>query len=315
MRTSVAGLNLVMTTLGLNSKSDVHKRCRLLIVDDKPDNLVALEAVLNDEYDLISANSGAEALEELEKHDVDVILLDIQMPHMDGYETARRIKQIDRLKNIPIIFVTAIFTDNPYIRKGYEAGAVDYFTKPFDPDILRLKVKIYASFRQRDVLLKERERRIKESEELLKAGRKLSAILETLPVGVIIADKEGGIVQTNDAVLKMWKSFEPFENDAYGMFLQWWSHDGHLVKEAFSRTLRTGESTHNEIIQLKGFDGTPQMIFTSVSPLRGLKDEIVGAAAVIQDITEHKRIEQDMEQRILKLISLGVGFEQSSREV
>jgi len=122
-----------------NSNLDLDKsplrKSTLLLVDDKPENLIALAAVLaGPQYHLISANSGEEALELLEKNEVDLILLDIQMPGMDGYETARKIKQMERYQNTPIIFITAIFTENPHIKKGYQAGAIDYFTKPFDPD-------------------------------------------------------------------------------------------------------------------------------------------------------------------------------------
>src|SRR5438552_559652 len=109
----------------------------LLLVDDKPANLLALEAVLKEDgYTIILANSGKEALDLLKEKEVDLILLDIQMPGMDGYETARRIKQMPACQNIPIIFITAIFTENPYVKKGYEVGAIDYFAKPFDPDLL-----------------------------------------------------------------------------------------------------------------------------------------------------------------------------------
>jgi PAS domain S-box-containing protein len=281
------------------------------MVDDNAANLLALESVLKGEgYHLLSAPSGQKALDLLKDNEVDVILLDIQMPDLDGYEVARRIKEIPHCRNIPIIFITAIFTEDPHIRKGYEAGAVDYFTKPFDPEILKLKIAIYASFRQRDILLKEKEKRIKESEELLKAGHKLSAILETMPVGVIIANVEGRIVQTNDVVLKIWKSVEPIENDSYGDFINWWSHSGQIFKEMFVQVIDSGASTHNKIIEIKCFDETSRTVLSSISPLRGLDDHIVGAVAVIQDITEHKRIEKDLEQRIMKLISLGVEFEQ-----
>jgi PAS domain S-box-containing protein len=286
----------------------------LLIVDDKPENLLALEAVLKSEgYDLISAHSGEEALSILEAREVDVILLDIQMPKMDGYQTAKSIKQLESCQNTPIIFITAIFTENPHIKKGYQAGAIDYFTKPFDPDILRMKVGIYASFRQRDALLKEREARIRESEELLAAGRKLSEVLETLPVGVVIADVQGGIFQINDEMLRILESDKPLETDSYGEFLEWWAHEGRIIKTSFSKALDTGQSTHNEFIKIKCFNGAFKSVLSSVSPLRGLDNQIVGAVAVLQDISEHKKIGEDMEQRILKLLSLGVEIEQTSK--
>jgi len=142
-------------------------KSNLLLVDDRPDNLLVLEAVLGSGYDLIQAHSGQEALKFLKDMTVDLILLDVQMPSMDGYETAQRIKQIEHCQNIPIILISGIFTEDPHVKKGYECGAVDYFTKPFDPRVLRKKVAIYASLKQKDALLKEKEQRIRELEERL----------------------------------------------------------------------------------------------------------------------------------------------------
>jgi CheY-like chemotaxis protein len=298
----------------LRSSPDSVINTTLVLVDDRPENLIAMEAVLAGEsYRIVSLDSGKALLDYLERsNEVDIILLDVQMPEMDGYETARRVKKMERCRNIPIIFVTAIFNEDPHVRKGYEAGAVDYFTKPFDPEILRMKISIYASFRQKDVLLKERERRIRQSEELLKAGRKLSAVLETLPIGVIISDSRGRIIQTNDSVLRIWGSPKPHENDAYGDFLQWWDSNGKTVKEALARSVATGSPTHNDILHITGIDRAPKTVLSSVSPLRGVDNQIVGAAAVVQDITEHREIERDLEQRILKLITLGVELEQTA---
>src|SRR5678816_2213059 len=129
---------------------------RVLAVDDTPSNLVALDAVLSRNYAMVEANSGTAALAMLE-HDpnFDVILLDVSMPIIDGYETATRIKKLPGCEDIPIVFITAVYNEAPHVKRGYAAGGIDYFTKPFDPDILRLKVGIYAAFRHR---LAERER-------------------------------------------------------------------------------------------------------------------------------------------------------------
>ena len=93
---------------------------QILIVDDRPDNLVAMEAVLGDspEYVLVMASSGAEAIQKVEQNDFALILLDIQMPKMDGYQTAQRIKQLERGKDVPIIMVTAIYREDPNITTG-----------------------------------------------------------------------------------------------------------------------------------------------------------------------------------------------------
>jgi response regulator RpfG family c-di-GMP phosphodiesterase len=143
----------------------------VLIVDDHPENLQVLDALLGTKYRLVRAHSGLEALNLLEENSVDLILLDIEMPGMDGYQTAQRIKLMEHCRNIPIIFISGIFTEDPEIRKGYAYGAIDYFTKPFDPAILRRKVAIYTSLRQKDALLEEMEERVRELEELLHKNR------------------------------------------------------------------------------------------------------------------------------------------------
>ena len=313
---SPATPNLVSAPIPARLKGQLRPT-KLLLVDDKPANLLALEAVLESpDYTLIRAQSGPEALAQLHAHpDIALILLDVQMPGMDGMETARRIKEIPACQDIPIIFITAIFTEDPFVKRGYEAGAVDYFSKPFDPEILRLKVGIYASFRQKASLLKDKERQLRESEELLRTGRKLSGILESLRVGVIITDAHGRVCQTNDEVLNILKSVDQLRTDSYGEFLEWWDHDGQLLKGRegpLMRSLLKGDVSHNELVQLNCFDRSTKSVFASTSPLRGLDGHIVGAVLVIQDVTAQKEIEEDIEKRILQLVSLGVEFEEAA---
>lgn len=290
----------------------------VLAVDDKRANLLALDAVLGADYSLLFATSGSEALQILEETPgVSVILLDIQMPEMDGFETARRIKEIERCRNIPVIFITAVYSEDPYIKKGYEVGAIDYFSKPFDPDILKIKVGIYASARRTAELLAEKERRLRDYEELLAMGRKLSGVLDSLPVGVIISDVAGRICQTNEEASRIWEFVDPMDNDSYGDFFEWWTHDGRSFRQDRRSTsplmlaLREGKSTHNETIHVKCMNGMIKTILSSVSPLRGLDHQIVGAINVIHDVTEHRMIEEDMEERILNLISSGVAMKQT----
>jgi len=144
-------------------------RARVLIVDDRPANLVALEALLGDTYDLVKACSGLDALEFLQQASVDVILLDIEMPGLDGFETTRRIKAMPDRQDIPVILISGIFTEDPHIRKGFESGAVDYFTKPFDSKILRTKLEWYASMRQKDALIRDQAAKIAALEHSLNA--------------------------------------------------------------------------------------------------------------------------------------------------
>lgn len=290
-------------------------KANVLAVDDTPANLVALEAILRRDFQLVFANSGQEAISILEtRSDIDVILMDLQMPNMDGFEAARRIKTLPGREDIPIVFITAVFRDDPFVRKGYEVGGVDYFAKPFDPDLLRLKLSIYASFRQKAAFLRERERQIRETEGLLSAGRKLSAVLESLPAGVLISDPQGRICQINDEVSRICKMTDVVKNDAYGYILSWWNSSGQMFKGEegpLTRALRSGQSSHNVLLQITCLDGTPKTISSSTSPLFGLDAQVVGAVIVIQDVTESRRIEADLEHRITRLVSLGVELEQS----
>src|SRR5215467_11725187 len=118
---------------------------KVLLVDDRRDNLVALAAILQGlSVEPIAVDSGDAALKRLLMDDFAVILMDAQMPNMDGFETARRIKERERTRNVPIIFLTAADRDAELALRGYAAGAVDYLTKPLDPWVLRSKVSVFA---------------------------------------------------------------------------------------------------------------------------------------------------------------------------
>jgi PAS domain S-box-containing protein len=136
------------------------------MVDDRLENLVALEAVLQPlGHRLVRATSGREALRHLLRMDFAVILMDVQMPEMNGFETVSLIKGRPRSRDIPIIFLTAISKEEHYVTSGYSAGAVDYIFKPFQPEILRSKVNVFV-----DLYLKQRE--IERQGELLRASQR-----------------------------------------------------------------------------------------------------------------------------------------------
>jgi CheY-like chemotaxis protein len=123
----------------------VTDRAKILMVDDRPENLLALEAILGPmDLELVRANSGEEALRALLQADFALILLDAQMPGMDGFDTAARIKRRTRTKDVPIIFLTAFGEDPSSSYRGYVAGGADYISKPFDPWILRAKVQVFV---------------------------------------------------------------------------------------------------------------------------------------------------------------------------
>ncbi|OIV36868.1 response regulator [Mangrovactinospora gilvigrisea] len=132
------------------------QKAKILLVDDRPENLLALEAILSAlDQTLVRAASGEEALKALLTDDFAVILLDVQMPGMDGFETAAHIKRRDRTRDIPIIFLTAINHGPHHTFRGYAAGAVDYISKPFDPWVLRAKVSVFVDLWVKNCQLRE----------------------------------------------------------------------------------------------------------------------------------------------------------------
>jgi CheY-like chemotaxis protein len=141
---------------------------RILLVDDREENLLALEAILGGlGHELIRATSGEQALKYLLGDDVSLILLDVQMPDMDGYDTAAHIKSRPRTQDIPIIFLTAIDREAHQAYRGYAAGAVDFLAKPFDPWVLRAKVEVFLG-------LQQERRRL--TEQALDLRRRLEAV-------------------------------------------------------------------------------------------------------------------------------------------
>lgn len=126
---------------------------RILIVDDEPNNLQLLRQILKEDYSLVFAKNGLEALSAVEKHKPDLILLDIMMPEMDGYETCRRLKESSETESIPVIFVTAMSDIRDEFR-GFEAGAVDYIVKPLSAPVVRARVKTHLSLVRVKVLEK-----------------------------------------------------------------------------------------------------------------------------------------------------------------
>jgi signal transduction histidine kinase len=130
-------------------------RANILLVDDRPENLLALEAVLEPlGQNLVRAASGEEALKRLLTDDFAVILLDVQMPGLDGFDTAAHIKSRDKTRDIPIIFITAINREPHHAMKGYGSGAVDYIAKPFEPWLLQAKVRVFLDLHEKNELLK-----------------------------------------------------------------------------------------------------------------------------------------------------------------
>lgn len=147
---------------------------KILVVDDREDNLFSIETILErDGYTLVKANSGRAALKILLKeHDFTLILMDVQMPGMNGLETATLISEREKLKHIPIIFITAFNYEEEYIFQGYQMGGVDYIYKPINPELLRVKVGVFVELycRNHELVMQE--------QKLLQANKKLEREIE-----------------------------------------------------------------------------------------------------------------------------------------
>jgi CheY-like chemotaxis protein len=158
-------------------------RAKILLVDDREENLIALEAILSS-LDLVPvrARSGEEALKALLNTEFALILLDVRMPGMDGFETAAHIKRRERTRNIPIIFLTVVDSAPDYAFRGYAAGAVDYLTKPFDPWVLRAKVSVFTELYNMNKRLAEQAALLRErvSGELPPGAGDQSSVLPEL---------------------------------------------------------------------------------------------------------------------------------------
>jgi len=138
----------------MSAEATTDERASILLVDDMEDNLLALEAVLVSLNEpLVRARSGEEAMKALLRQRFAVVLLDIRMPGMDGFETAANIKRLDQTKDVPIIFLTGSDSDAGYAFRGYATGAADYLTKPFDPWVLRAKVTVFLELHRKNQLL------------------------------------------------------------------------------------------------------------------------------------------------------------------
>ncbi len=205
----------------------------ILIVDDKAENIYSLKKLLElKNFSVDTAMSGEEALKKVLKNNYALIILDVQMPGMDGFEVAETLSGFNKTKNIPIIFLSAVNKDKKFITKGYASGGIDYVTKPVDPDILLLKVKTFYKLYEQTLILNETQKNLQSEieirknvqEELRKKVEHLHFTLESLPQIAFTATAEGTI----DFVNKKWfsyavtdRSFPPVHPEDKDIFQEW----------------------------------------------------------------------------------------------
>ncbi len=167
-------------------------KAKVLIVDDKEANLVALETILRPlDIEIHRALSGNEALEKTLEHDFAMVLIDVQMPEMDGYETVKLMRKVKKTRYVPVIFVSAIYSDEFNMIKGIETGAVDFITKPINAEILRAKVQVFLDlYQHKHQLEKEIQLRAKTEEALLEAKDRAIQIYSVMPSAIFTVDEK-----------------------------------------------------------------------------------------------------------------------------
>ncbi|MBV8886384.1 MAG: response regulator [Chroococcidiopsidaceae cyanobacterium CP_BM_RX_35] len=270
------------------------QKVNVLLVDDYPENLLALEAILSSPgQNLVRANSGKEALRCLLNQDFAVILLDVQMPGMDGFETATLIRERERSRHTPIIFLTAFSTNDSLVFKGYALGGVDYLLKPIEPEILKSKVTVFVD------LFKKTEEVKRQAAELAVANaelnrqaatlRKQAHLLELAHDAIVVRDIDGKVVFWNNGAEKMygWTKAEAMGNNSH-----------QLLHTQFPEPLTTVEADlvctgrwEGELVHIKR-DGSTLAVASRWALQRDENGEATAILEISSDITNRKQAEE-----------------------
>ncbi len=293
---------------------DVRDPVTILMVDDQPSKLLSYEAILQDLGErLVKANSGREALDCLLKGDVAVVLMDVSMPEIDGFELADMMRQHPRFQKTPIIFVSAVHLSDVDRIRGYQSGAVDYISVPVVPEVLRAKVSVFAELHRKkralQILNRDLEKRVAQrSEELRQLNgqleqrvAELESIMQVLPVGVAVAHgRECELVTGNAAASELLGLQQgdnlsglanevPAEVSQYGVVLP--------PETPLQTAIRLAQPTGTMEVKLTPPDGQSRMLLVSASPLFDEFGEVRGAVGAFFDVTERKLMDDALRER------------------
>ncbi|MBE9180452.1 response regulator [Oculatella sp. LEGE 06141] len=264
----------------------------ILLVDDHPENLLALEAVLGGlGGNLVKAHSGEEALRCLLHQDFAVILLDVQMPGMDGFETATLIRSRERSRYTPIIFLTAFSTSENMVFKGYSLGAVDYLLKPIEAEILLSKVSVFVELFEKAQEIKRQAAQLEAMNTELRTSEERFRLLSACsPVGIFLTNVEGYCTYTNPRCQAICGFTLP-ESLGDGWL-------GFMHPEDLERVRDTWFACAQNVREYSGevrFQQTPETVrWTHVrsSPMFSNEGKLIGHVGTIEDITERKQSEE-----------------------
>lgn len=269
----------------------------ILLVDDRQENIYSLkQLLLLNNFNVDTATSGEEALLKILRNEYSVIILDVQMPDMDGFEVAEAITGFSKSKDIPILFLSAVNTDKSFIAKGFDSGAMDYITKPFDPDILLMKVKTFyrLSTQAKEIneihqaLVKEIEQRKAAQEQLNHLVEELRTILTSIPQIAFTLNTNGEVEFVNS----YWYLYSSNEK-TFPMTIE----NDIPIRQLIEETLHKNEaSVHEVCIRLKDSNTFRHHILT-LTPVKQ-EEVVIKWVGMFTDIHEQKIANQLLEQRV-----------------
>jgi len=260
------------------------EKVNILLVDDQPANLLALTAMLeSDGLNLVKADSGTKALKALLDQDFAVVLLDVQMPGLDGFETATLIRQREKSRSTPIIFVTALSRSETNVFRGYSLGAVDYLFKPIVPEILGSKVSVFVELFRKNEELKRQAR------ELARLMRQTELILNHAAEGVFGVDLRGHSTFVNPAAAKMIGRLpEDVTNQPIHELLHPGDDECTGVACQVALILKGEPVTGLVADTFYRSDGTPFPVEYSGAPMKDEMGEMIGAVITFRDVSDRK---------------------------
>jgi PAS domain S-box-containing protein len=284
------------------SAETAEPRASILVVDDHPPNLVALEAILAPlGHELVMVRSGTQALREVLHREFALVLLDVQMADMNGFETANFIKQHPRCRHVPIIFITAVNRDAAHVFRGYSHGAVDYLVKPFDADILRSKTAVFVELYLRGEKLKQQERLLHQREREAferKSQERYRRLLDAIPECVWAADADGNVNYWNRHGLA-YCGLRPTDVEDESFWDCLHPDDRGEARAHWEAGLRSGLRFERQVRIKRASDGEYRWHLARAVPEREVEGHIVGWIATATDIDDQKRAEEALRKAII----------------
>lgn len=289
----------------------------ILLVDDRPENIIPLRKILElHNFRTDSAESGEEALRKILQNSYSVIILDVQMPDMDGFEVAEAMSGYSKARDIPIIFLSAVNTEKKFITKGYETGGIDYLTKPVDPDILLLKVKTFSKLFEQKQALKESQEKLEQEIEIRKRAQidlqerilDLQSVMESLPQISFTINPDGHVEYVN----QHWFNY----SDNIATFPH--SHPDDKTCERWKEKFEEGSEFSSEVRLWDLTELQYRHFLLKILPIRQ-NEKIVRWVGTYSDIHQQKMVNELLENKVAirtrELIRKNMELESTNHEL